>query len=153
MPFYSRVVLYFDGASRHNPHGPAGCGYVLYCMDGHGADDYIIEEDGQYLGYNVSNNQAEYQGLINGLEYIRDYITCNNLYIRGDSEIVIKQLLGEYEVRSSNIRPYYKEAKDLLDYLDCNTISYRHISRSNNYRADKLANNAIDDDDDDVDSY
>jgi len=111
--YYDRVVLYFDGASRNNPHGPAGCGWVLYEMDEHGTDGDCIDSDWSRLGYNISNNQAEYQGLIEGLTFIRDRIDCNAVYIRGDSEIVIRQMEGDYQVRSERILPYYKEACDL----------------------------------------
>lgn len=143
MTFYHRIILYFDGASRNNPRGPAGCGWVLYAMNRHGADGSWIAED--FLGYNVSNNQAEYQGLINGLAYIYDNISFNGLYIRGDSEIIIRQLEGEYQVRSPNIVPYYNEAMELLDYMPCQFYTFRHISRERNWEADQLANNAIDD--------
>ena len=144
MPYYHRIILYFDGASRSNPRGPAGCGWVLYSMNQRGADAEWIAESGDYLGYNVSNNQAEYQGLINGLQYIDENIECDGLYIRGDSEIVIRQMDGEYQVNSSNIRPYYNEAIDLLQNLDCQFYYLRHISRDRNWEADQLANQAID---------
>lgn len=149
MVWYDRVILKFDGASRHNPHGPAGCGWVLIEMDEYGAEEnYNIATGKDYLGYDVSNNQAEYQGLINGLRYIQEYVSCNKVYVRGDSEIVIKQMLGEYNVNSHNIRPYYNEAKDIENYLagqDGMEIYYRHISRAKNWEADELANRAIDD--------
>ena len=102
MVYYHRLILYFDGASRNNPRGPAGCGWVLYEMDRNGADSYEIASGSKYLGYDISNNQAEYEGLEAGLQYMIDNdIDCNGLYVRGDSEIVLKQLDGEYQVRSS----------------------------------------------------
>lgn len=145
MSFYHRIILYFDGASRSNPRGPAGCGWKLYEMDDNGADGYLIMDQGDYLGYNVSNNQAEYQGLINGLQYIQFNISCNGLYIRGDSEIVIRQMEGDYQVRSHNIRSYHADAKNLLNYIDCDYYNFRHIARDRNWEADELANEAIDD--------
>jgi ribonuclease HI len=144
MPYYNRVVLYFDGASRSNPHGPAGCGWVLYSMDHNGADDFKIDSGRKYLGYNVSNNQAEYEGLTEGLKYMYENdISCNGLYIRGDAEIVVLQMEGEYQVRSHNIIPYYKEAQDYLGCVDKNFWQIKHISRGNNWEADELANDAI----------
>ena len=144
MPYYNRVILYFDGASRSNPHGPAGCGWVLYSMDHNGADDFEIASGREYLGYNVSNNQAEYQGLIEGLKYMcENDISCNGLYIRGDAEIVVLQMDGQYQVRSPNIVPYYKEAQDSLHYVSFNHWRINHISRARNWRADQLANDAI----------
>ena len=141
--YYHRVVLYFDGASRHNPHGPAGCGWVLYEMNEHGTDDDHIAEDSAYLGYDVSNNQAEYEALDRGLRYVREYINCGTLYVRGDSEIIIKQMTGEYQVRSDKIIPYYNDTKNEYYGLDCNVI-FRHIPRHKNWYADQLANEAID---------
>ena len=140
---YDTVILKFDGASRHNPRGPAGCGWVLYDED----ESHEIETGKDYLRFNVSNNQAEYQGLINGLRYIQDNISCNKVYVRGDSEIVIRQMLGQYNVNSHNIRSYFDKAKEIENDLDRNgvKICYRHISRADNWKADKLANSAIDD--------
>lgn len=142
--YYYRIILEFDGASRSNPHGPAGCGFVLYEMDQDGSKGTCIEEGGQYLGRNVSNNQAEYHGLINGLECVRDNYSCHGLYIRGDSEIAVKQMNGEYAVRSDNIRPLFDEANEVLQDIDYSFHKIQHISRSQNWEADQLANDAID---------
>ena len=144
MTYYHRIILEFDGASRHNPSGPAGCGFVLYEMDSHGAKSDMIDEGKEYLGYNISNNQAEYQGLINGLKCIADYYSCHGLYIRGDSEIVINQINQDYAVRSPNIIPYYNEAVDELDSLEIEFYKAQHIPRNKNWEADELANRAID---------
>ena len=143
MVWYDTVILKFDGASRHNPRGPAGCGWVLYDED----ESHEIETGKDDLGFNVSNNQAEYQGLIDGLRYIQDNISCNRVYVRGDSEIVIRQMLGEYNVNSHNIRSYFDKAKEIENDLDRNGVKiyYDHISRADNWKADKLANSAIDD--------
>ena len=143
MAYYHRVVLYFDGASRNNPHGPAGCGWALYNMDQRGADSFRIAYGREYLGYNVSNNQAEYEGLINGLTYIRKNMKCDGLYVRGDSEIVIRQMEGQYQVRSDKIRPYYNEAMNALKDIDCQFRSFRHINRSANWEADQLAKSVL----------
>eukprot|EP00578_Thalassiosira_sp_NH16_P023388 CAMPEP_0181097400 /NCGR_PEP_ID=MMETSP1071-20121207/11548_1 /TAXON_ID=35127 /ORGANISM="Thalassiosira sp., Strain NH16" /LENGTH=147 /DNA_ID=CAMNT_0023179877 /DNA_START=58 /DNA_END=501 /DNA_ORIENTATION=- len=143
MTYYERIVLYFDGASRHNPHGPAGCGWILHTMDDDGALQWSFAEGSEYLGYNISNNQAEYEGVINGVKYlVENDISCDKLYIRGDSQIVIRQLDGEYNVNSQNIIPYYNEAKDVLSQLNCYT-TYRHVYRDTNWKADDLANEAI----------
>jgi len=100
-------------------------------------------EGSEYLGYDISNNQAEYEGVIKGVEYlVENGISCDKLYIRGDSQIVIRQLDGEYNVNSQNIIPYYNEAKDALNQLGCD-ITYRHVYRDNNWKADDLANEAI----------
>jgi ribonuclease HI len=143
MAAYQRVILYFDGACRRNPHGPAGCGWVLHEMDNDGAEGELIETGNDFLGYNVSSNQAEYEGLTQGLIYVRDNISCNFLYIRGDPELTILQMEGTYKVRSPNIRPYYDEAMEVLSDVGCN-YTFRHIPRARNWEADQLANAAID---------
>jgi ribonuclease HI len=103
-----------------------------------------IASRGKYLGYHISNNQAEYQGLISGLKYlVRKDFSCNILYIRGDAEIVIRQMEGQYNVNSPNIRPYYERAYDLLEQVDKYTYKFRHVYRHKNWEADELANEAI----------
>jgi ribonuclease HI len=148
MTYIDRAILTFDGASRHNPHGPAGCGYSIRYMDCDGAEGGYVVEGYEYLGYNVSCNQAEYHGLINGLRMVEDNLDVDRLYVRGDSEIVIKQLNGEYQVRSPNIYPLYEEADQLLGGLNIYEYTARHIRRDKNWRADDLANMAIDEEDD-----
>jgi ribonuclease HI len=142
MTYYPRIVLYFDGASRSNPRGPASYGWVLYEMNEHGTNADRIDYGNSHLGYNVTSNQAEYEGLVAGLTYIRDNIACNTLYIRGDSQVVIKQMTGEYGVRSDNLIGHYNDAKDILEDLNCNYF-FRHINRDRNWEADQLANDCL----------
>jgi ribonuclease HI len=86
------------------------------------------------LGYNISNNQAEYQGLIDGLDYINEYgIECCEIYIRGDSLIVINQMEGRFNVNSSNIIPYYNEAKNSLESIYCDSYYFVHVPRNENW--------------------
>ena len=144
MTYVAKAILYFDGASRHNPHGPAGCGFQVVEMDECGAKGDVVVEGCEDLGYDVSNNQAEYYGLIRGLQFIRDNLTIDSLYIRGDSEVVIKQINGEYAVRSPNISPLYEDAMDIIDDLDISRWSAKHVYRHENERCDMLANYAID---------
>jgi len=148
---YDRLVIYFDGASKNNPRGPAGGGWLIYEMDEYGTNSYRIASGQKYVGYNVSNNQAEYSGLDAALECLKDErISCNGLYIRGDSEIVLKQLEGYYQVRSPNIIPLYNETLDKLSSIQYNSITYEHIDRANNYEADQNANQAIIDECDNI---
>ena len=89
-----------------------------------------IANGNKYLGYGISNNQAEYQGLIDGLEYLHQYgYGCNKLYIRGDSDIVIHQMEGTYNVNSPNIRLYYNSAQQTLDSINVYVTYIRHVSR------------------------
>lgn len=98
------------------------------------------------MGYNISNNQAEYQGLIDGLDYMyENRISCYKLFIRGDSLIVINQMEGSYNVNSPNIRPYYNEAHQSLGSINVDYYYFRHVPRHTNWEADSLANEAIDD--------
>ena len=141
----NRVILHFDGSSRNNPHGPAGCGWIIYKMDSNGAVREEIASNSKYLGYHVSNNQAEYQGLIDGLRFIQDHIYCCRVYVRGDAEIVINQMNGHYAVRSDNIRPYYNKAMDVQEYLENNEhvqFTFRHVPRLCNWKADCMAREA-----------
>ena len=141
---YHRLIVYFDGASRNNPRGPAGCGWVIYNMDDDGADDYEVARGQKYLGYEISNNQAEYEGLEDALTYIiENGISCYGLYVRGDSEIVLNQLNGIYQVRSNNIIDYYYAVVNKVSEVDKTFVKYTHVNRSRNYEADELANDAI----------
>lgn len=127
-------ILYADGASRGNP-GEAGAGIVL--LDAGGAE---IATGSTYLGQ-CTNNAAEYQALIAGLETaIRS--GCRTLHIRLDSELIVRQITGQYKVRNAQLLPLYIRANDLLKQFD--SWKMQHIPRSENARADKLANRGID---------
>lgn len=129
------IKLYFDGASRKNP-GPAGAGWVVLTP--------LNELQGAiYLG-NQTNNQAEYLALLKALKFIE----TNNLdryallEIYGDSELIIKQLKGEYSVKSSKLRPLYEQVKEKIRSFK--SVTFTWIPRSENSEADKLANEVID---------
>jgi ribonuclease HI len=143
---FQEVFLYFDGASRNNPHGPAGCGWVVY-VKLHNSATLKWGEKGTYLGYEISNNQAEYKGLIEGLAFIRGNpsLTGSYLTIFGDSEVAIGQMEYLYEVRSLNIQDYFNVAQSLIFELRSRFqhIGFRHIPRERNREADQLANDAI----------
>ena len=125
--------LYFDGCSKQNP-GPAGAGSVLYAIDGSEIDTYI-----EHLG-TQTNNYAEYSGLIGGL---RLAITHNitNLEIFGDSMLVIKQMRGDWRVKHPSIIPLHKEAQEFAKQF--RFVSYTHVYRDHNTRADELSNQAL----------
>jgi len=125
----------FDGCSKGNP-GPAGAGVALYYKD------CEIWTGKQHIEKDATNNYAEYTGLLIGL---REAINQNirELKVYGDSQLVIKQMRGEYKVKSENLYPLYTEAKVLEANFD--VIIYEHIYRKYNARADQLANEALDD--------
>lgn len=129
-----RVHLYFDGASRGNP-GPAAIGWVLVSSDG------IVAEGGQRIG-DATNNQAEYRALIRGLEAARDH-GFDAVEARGDSELIVKQVTGEWDANDPRLREHRVTARELLSAFDEWSIS--HVPRAVNDRADALANEALDD--------
>lgn len=128
-----RVHLYFDGASRGNP-GPAATGWVLVSGDG------IVAEHGQRIG-RATNNQAEYRALIDGLEAAREY-GFDEVCVRGDSELILKQVRGEWDVTDPTLREHRVTVRELLEEFD--TWSLTHVPRELNDRADTLASEAFD---------
>ena len=130
----STYILYFDGCSKGNP-GLGGAGAVLY------KDGEELWGSSQLVGEKVTNNVAEYCGLIMGLQEV---FTRNikTVIVRGDSQLVIKQMKGEYKVKSSSLVEYYQQAKLLEKYFD--KIVFEHVYRDKNKRADELSNMALD---------
>ncbi|GAB3685309.1 ribonuclease HI [Salinarchaeum chitinilyticum] len=126
--------IYFDGASRGNP-GPAAIGYVV------ATDDGIVAEGGETVG-RTTNNRAEYEALIRALEVASNY-GFDDLEVFGDSELVLKQIRGEYDVNVPELRERRVRAMELLDAFEEWTL--QHVPRELNDRADALANEALDD--------
>lgn len=129
------LVIYSDGASRGNP-GEGGAGAVL--EDGKGKEITTLQ---RYLGL-VTNNVAEYQALLIALEAAKEY-HAKRIRIFLDSELVVKQLNGEYKVKNTNLKPLFDLIKSVLSKFESFEIT--HIPRDKNKRADALANAAIDD--------
>lgn len=125
--------LQFDGCSKSNP-GIAGAGAVIYKFNKE------IYSTIQFVGNNSTNNVAEYTGLIIGLKLAIE-MEIKNIAVEGDSLLVIKQMKGEYKVKSGNLIDLYNEAKQLIKNFEF--ISFNHIYRNNNKRADELSNLAI----------
>lgn len=129
-----RVHGYFDGASRGNP-GPSAVGWVLV------NDDGIVADGGERIG-TATNNQAEYEALIRVLEVARDY-GFDEVRLRGDSELIVKQVRGEWDTNDPELREYRVQAREHLMAFD--DWSIEHVPREINDRADELANEALDD--------
>ncbi len=127
-----RAHIYFDGASRGNP-GPAAIGWVIVTGDG------IATEGGKRIE-DTTNNQAEYQAFVHALE-VADAHGFDDVQIRGDSELLVKQIHGEYDVNSPDLREWRVRAIELLERFD--SWSLTHVPRELNERADKLANEAF----------
>ncbi len=129
-----KLTMYTDGGSRGNP-GDAGVGIAIY-----DEDEGLIAEVSRYIG-TQTNNVAEYYALVRGLEEAR-LLGAEWVDIFMDSELVVKQIKGEYKVKNEGLRPFYEIAKAYLGGLEGYSIS--HINRSGNKVADKLANDGID---------
>jgi probable phosphoglycerate mutase len=128
------MVAHVDGGSRGNP-GPAG--YGAYITDGEGR---MVAELSDFLGVQT-NNFAEYSGLIAALEYAVEH-GYGTVKAVSDSELMVKQMKGQYKVRSEALLAIYGEAKALVRKLD--RFEIRHVLRHLNKDADRLANDAMD---------
>jgi ribonuclease HI len=130
----SSLRLFSDGAARGNP-GPAGAGAVL--MD---AEGRVVARLGKFLGIQT-NNYAEYMGLLLGLRHARG-LGVRELEVLADSELLIRQLQGRYQVKSPTLRPLYEEASGLLKTFP--RVKLTHVPREKNKAADEMSNRAID---------
>ncbi len=128
------LQLYSDGASRGNP-GEAGAGIVI--LDEKGNE---LIATGKYLGQ-CTNNEAEYRALLYGLEKCAD-LGSGRLKAHLDSELIVKQVRGEYKVKHPNLKPLFQLAMKKLSGFATYAVS--HVRREKNRRADELANQAID---------
>lgn len=128
------AILSADGASRGNP-GPAGAGYVVKSTGGD-----TIAEGRIPLGI-ATNNFAEYAGIVAGLQECAEH-EIEHLLIRSDSQLLCRQLTGEYRVKSDNLKELYMEAKHLLRRFQ--SVRIQHVPREENELADRLANEAVD---------
>lgn len=125
--------LFTDGGSRGNP-GPSA-GAFLICK----TDDNVVEKSGFYIGI-TTNNQAEYQALLKGLERSQA-VGIRKLNVFMDSELVVKQLNGRYKIKNKNLEPLYRQIKDLA--TDFDEISFTHVPRALNKEADMEVNRIL----------
>lgn len=124
-------TLYFDGCSKGNP-GRAGAGAVIY-----DASNNEVFAESVFAGYSATNNEAEYTGLILGLNTaLKQGIT--ELRVCGDSQLVIRQMQGNYRVNSAKLAPLHQCAITLASKFA--KIEYEHVYRDSNARADALSN-------------
>lgn len=124
-----------DGGSRGNP-GPSGIGVVVEDRD----SGEVLEERYAYLG-TTTNNQAEYRAVLLGLERARA-LNAKTVEVVADSELLIKQATGVYRVKNPDIRLRFEEMKGLERSFE--RVTYRHVRREENTKADALANRAMD---------
>jgi ribonuclease HI len=128
------IVAYIDGGARGNP-GPAGYGVRIESADG-----TVIEELHGGLGI-ATNNVAEYNGLLAALQWAVSN-NAGRLHIRADSELLVKQMRGEYRVKNPGLQPLYVRARLLAAELD--DVKFEHVRRECNKEADRLSNLGMD---------
>lgn len=129
-----KVVVHVDGGSRGNP-GPAAVGAVASSPDG----DTLLER-GVFIG-EATNNVAEYRAVLLGLELARE-LEASEVEVVNDSELVSRQIGGEYRVKHAGLKPLYLETMGALREFD--RWAVRSVRREGNVRADELVNEALD---------
>lgn len=133
-----KLTINTDGGARGNP-GPAGIGGVIYNQDG---DE--VATVSEYIG-ETTNNVAEYTAIVRTLTKAKEVVTdptATEIHLRLDSQLAERQLNGAYKVKDANLRNYFNEVKALVeDFAD---VQFEHVLRTENKRADELANEAMD---------
>lgn len=128
------IEIYTDGASRGNP-GKAGIGVIIYNTDGQ-----VLKKDNESIGV-TTNNVAEYKAVIRGLELALE-LGASGVKLYADSQLLVRQLSGEYRVKNEGLKPLYNKVKELTSNFK--NFAAIHIPREENKEADKLANMALD---------
>jgi ribonuclease HI len=129
-----KAKLYTDGGARGNP-GPAAFAYVLEADDG-----TVLAAHGETFGV-ATNNVAEYRALVAGLAKAVE-LAVPDVEVVSDSELLVKQMRGEYKVKNEALRELSLQAARLARQLD--SVEYRHVRRAHNELADRLVNEALD---------
>ncbi|HEY5815643.1 MAG TPA: ribonuclease HI family protein [Solirubrobacterales bacterium] len=129
-----KLVVNVDGGARGNP-GPAAIGAVVQASEGD-----VLEERGERIG-TATNNVAEYKALLLGIERAAE-LGASELELVGDSELVVRQVKGEYKVKDATLRGLHAEVQRALRPFD--RWSIRHVRREQNAEADRLVNQALD---------
>jgi len=136
-----KIIIYTDGGSRGNP-GPAAIGAVFCNEKGE-----VFKKYSEYLGENFTNNEAEYQAIIFALNkfkalFGKKLASQTEIELRSDSELLIKQLNGEYKILEPKIQPLFITLWNLK--LDFKRVKFKLISREKNKEADRLVNEILD---------
>jgi len=134
-----KIIIYTDGGSRGNP-GPAAIG-IVFCNE----RNQIIKKYSDYLG-EMTNNEAEYQAVIFALEkfkalFGKKLAKSTEIELKSDSELLIRQLNGEYKILDEKIQPLFLKIWNLR--LDFKKVKFKLISREKNQEADKLVNEVL----------
>jgi len=136
-----KITIYTDGGSRGNP-GPAAAGIVFL-----NEKDQIIKEYGEFLGHDLTNNEAEYEAVIFALKKFKQLFGKNiaqtsEIELKSDSELLVKQLNGEYKILEPKIQNLFLILWNLK--LDFKKIKFKLIAREKNQEADRLVNETLD---------
>jgi ribonuclease HI len=131
-----KLVVNVDGGARGNP-GPAAIGAVVQSAGGE-----VLEERGERIG-TATNNVAEYRALLLGIERAAE-LGASELELIGDSELIVRQVKGEYKVKDATLRELHTEVKRALRPFE--RWSIRHVRREQNAEADRLVNQVLDGD-------
>ena len=133
-PWPEEIIVYTDGASRGNP-GPASVG--IFVTDLHAN---TVCEHGERLG-NQTNNFAEYTAVVKALQLAFEH-GVRRVHLRSDSELMVKQMMGVYKVKSPVIQPLFLACRDSIKKFE--SVRFEHVRREFNTEADRLANEALD---------
>jgi probable phosphoglycerate mutase len=128
------LVAHIDGGARGNP-GPAAYAAIITRPDAK-----VVKEISHYLG-ETTNNIAEYAGLLAAVEFAVRHGT-RSLRVISDSELLVRQIRGEYKVKSDGLKPLFRQVKDLISRLE--SFSITHVRREQNREADRLLNRTLD---------
>ena len=137
----TKYIIYTDGGARGNP-GPAGAGAIIFNESGE-----VVKETSKYLG-EKTNNWAEYEAVFLGLEALLKKVGAgkvkqSEVEVRVDSQLIAKQLSGEYQIKEETLFPQFIKIWNMrVKYFP--SVSFVHVPREENKKADKLANEAMD---------
>ena len=136
-----KIIIYTDGGSRGNP-GPSAIGVVFY-----NEKNQIIKSYSEYIGDNLTNNEAEYQAVIFALKKFKSFfgkelVKNSDVELRADSELIVKQFKGEYKVSNLKIQALFIEVWNLR--TEFKNLKITFIPREKNIEADRLVNEALD---------
>ena len=128
------ITAYFDGGARGNP-GPAG--YGVHIVDDQGT---VLSEQHGSLGV-ATNNIAEYRGLIAALQWAVEH-DLKSFTVRGDSQLIVEQMRGNYKVKNEGLKPLYLQARMLV--MQIGDVRFEYVPREQNKNADRLSNLGMD---------
>jgi len=136
-----KIIIYTDGGARGNP-GKAAIG-VVFCDE----NGQVLKKFGEYLGDNLTNNDAEYHAVIFALKKFKSVFgkkeaEHSEVEIRSDSELLVNQMSGKYKVENEKIQKFFIEIWNLK--IDFKEVTFRAIPREKNTQADRLVNEVLD---------